>query len=65
MKEVKIVGDEELEEYGLADWKDVHGLLEQIDEKLKPFGLELVLGDRGDDNWYVKIEESEKREVEA
>ena len=38
-----------------ADWKDTEGLLDVISEELGMHGLKLILGDRGDDNWWVAI----------
>lgn len=47
--------EELLEDWGAADWKDIEGLLESIDKLLAGFDLELIVGNRGDDNWWVKI----------
>lgn len=61
MKNITIKNDEELEEFGMADFKDTDGLLECIDEQLKKFGLEIYQGDRGDDNFWIKVEEGKPR----
>ena len=53
---------EELEDFYMADFKDVDDLLEGIDGQLEKFGLELVVGNREDDNVWVKIQKREKTE---
>ena len=41
--------------YEGVDYKDIEGLLELIDELLKPFNLELYIGNAEDDNIWVNI----------
>ncbi len=61
MKEVVIDGKEyEVEDFGMADVNDSDTLLKEIDGQLKTFGLELVVGDYGDTNWWVKVVRLEK-----
>ena len=61
MKEVVIDGKEyEIEDFGMSDVDDSDTLLREIDNQLKTFGLELVVGDRGDANWWVKVVRLEK-----
>jgi hypothetical protein len=49
-KEGDIVG-----EWTCADWKDTEGLLEALDDRLRQYGLELIQGEAGDDNWWIKL----------
>ena len=46
-----------MSEFWGSDWKDLDLLLENFDEALSVRGLELTLGDAGDDNTWFKIEE--------
>lgn len=43
-----------------SDWRDINGLLENFDDALKDFGLELVQGDNSDDSYWFKIEKRKK-----
>lgn len=49
------------EKYYISDWKDINGLLENIDKALEAHGLELVVADAGDDNYWVCIEKRKKK----
>lgn len=42
--------------YRICDWKDVAGLIDNIDNELKDFGLELVMADFGSDDYLVRVE---------
>lgn len=64
MKEITITDDEELREWEFTDCDDLEALLEAFDRCLKPLGLILIVGDRGDDNIWLKIEESEERQID-
>jgi len=44
-----------LSKYRIADWRDIPGLLEEIDSELKQFNLELDLGNCADDNYWIRI----------
>jgi len=58
MKDVDIA-DLDLEElqgeWVASDWKDLEGLLQSFDSELAIHGLELAVGDRGDDNIWIKV----------
>ena len=61
MKEVDISGitSEQYAKDGwrCADWKDISGLVAQINNALhdSETGLRLVVGNRSDDNWHIRI----------
>ena len=42
-------------EYHCSDYKDIEGLLENIDHELERYELELCVGDHGDDNYWICI----------
>lgn len=49
--------DDEDPTIGWADWKESpENVLDVIDGLLEPYGLEVVLFDIGDDNYFFKIE---------
>lgn len=56
----KKVRDYNMNRFYSSDWKDIKGLLENFDDALKDFGLELVLGDNADDSYWFKIEKRRK-----
>jgi len=57
MRRVKVSFDDYINDrWIISDWKDVDGLLEGIDRELALHGLELVIGNADDDNWYVRVE---------
>jgi len=47
---------EELDDWDFADHRDQSEMLEGFDAQLSRFGLELIVGDRGDDQIWIKIE---------
>ena len=51
--------DLQKENYFISDWKDTDALLENFDSMLSEYGLELVVGDAGDDSNWIKIEKKE------
>lgn len=53
MKEVKV--QRNFEKFLISDIKDIDGLLENIDRKLKEFSLELIIGDCGSDDILVDV----------
>ena len=60
MKRIEIKNNEDLDDYGMADYKDVDGILEAIDGQLSSHGLELVVGDYGDTNVWIKVQKAAK-----
>jgi len=60
MKEINIehIHDtpEKLEDWDCSDHRDQSEMLEGFDAQLSRFGLELIVGDRGDDQIWIKIE---------
>lgn len=50
------ISDANAEQFLIADVKDLDGILTNIDVELAKFGLELVVGDSGDDNIWVRIQ---------
>ena len=67
MKKTKITTNKQLNDYTRNDWKDMDGLLKNIDNELKKYGLELDLGDNSDyrsDHYYwywVRVIERENK----
>ncbi len=59
MKKTKIKKFEQYNDYRESDWKDIDGLLENIDDELKQYGLELDMGDNSDDSYWVRVIERE------
>ena len=47
-------------EYLSSDWRDTADLLTNIDAQLETFGLELRLGDFGDNNNWIAIAKKSK-----
>ena len=60
MRKIKINSLKARDEYAVVDWKDEKGLFKAFDSELEKFGLELVLGDNSDDNYWVRIEKRQK-----
>lgn len=54
--DIKANDDDDLQSWGHADHKDREGLYQAIDDQLADFGLELIVGDFGDADHWVKIE---------
>ena len=55
MKKTKIKTNKQCNDYRISDWKDLDGLLENIDNELKQYGLELDMGDNCDDSYWVRV----------
>ena len=61
MKHTKIKTLKQCDDYRASDWKDINGLLEDIDDELKQHGLELDIGDNCDDSYWIRIVKREKK----
>ena len=48
--------DKALANFRVSDWKDIPGLINNIDDELKNFGLELVMADLGSDDYLVRVD---------
>lgn len=68
MKEVDLKGtsfEDLMDEWRVADWNDIDGLLANIDAELFDHGLELVVGDFGSDDYLIKIEPRQNNKKES
>jgi len=63
MKNTKIKSNKQLNDYRVSDWRDVNGLLEDIDDELKEHGLELDVGNNDDDSYWVRIIKRERIKI--
>lgn len=63
MKHTKIKTLKQLNDYRPSDWKDINGLLEDIDDELEKHGLELDMGNNSDDSYWVRIIKREKIKI--
>jgi len=61
MKQTKIKTNKQLDNYRESDWKDISGLLEDIDNELKPYRLELDMGDNQDDSYWIRVIERQNK----
>jgi len=64
MKERRVVWTDEMEDpeegWASVDWKEASvDVFEEIDKLLEPFGLEVVMGDNRDDQFWFRIEKRE------
>jgi len=63
LKHTKIKTLKQLDNYRASDYKDINGLLEDIDNELKKHKLELDIGDNSDDSYWVRIIKREKIKI--
>ena len=61
MKKTKIKTNKQSDNYQMSDWKDFNGLMEDIDNELEQYGLELDMGDFNTDDHWVRIIERKNK----
>lgn len=54
-KDITSLDEEQLETWSFGDVNNTDDILQAFDEQLKQHGLNLLVGDYGDDNVWIKI----------